>query len=267
MIVVERHQGHQGERREGLLQQDPTNTTATTSTGAISTAAGLTTTRTTTTVVMAPQHEQQQKFHEDAVQKHAQHGHQPIQIGNYAVQQPRKSFQGASDGHLEELISACQQPRLQENIHDIEEVGGVQMNKMKQERTLVPFFDAGSSEGSENAALDWPVSNGSQAKGKHGGAKHNKKQLLSNAEASNHNSQQVKYQQGRAGGKKGGEKGGKIGGSVKSPKHGGNQHFTQNKPGHVHSFQRGNNGSKFAGPAFTVSPVPEKLPMPSGKLL
>jgi hypothetical protein len=218
---------------------------------------------------MAPQQfehqqHQQQKFHDAAVQ-HAHHQHQqPIRVGNYAVQQPRKSFQGASDNHLEELIQACQQPRMNENTHDVEDVGGRQMSQMRQERTLVPFFEGGDSTGVGNAALEWPVGNG-HGNGSHGVNGMNGKQgaRKTNGSSSNNNNKQlVNGTPKHAKGKKGQQQ---PGNQVKSPKHGGGlQHFQQNRPGHVHSQQR---SSKFAGPAFTVSPGPDRLPMPSGKLL
>lgn len=185
---------------------------------------------------------QQQRFHDSAM---AEQPHGPIRVGNYAVQQPRKGFKGDSDEHVDELISACAQHNnsVKEN-HTIQEIGGLQM--MKNERTLVPYFGGSEDNFSMGGALEWPVKGDQRKSG-------NNKSVVS-----------------RKNGKKKAQ-----GDQKKAEKHQGNgnphkqqrQDFHENKHGHQQAHQRQyskpQKSGKYAGPAFTVSPVPENLPMPS----
>ena len=192
-----------------------------------------------------------QQFHEAALSGSNGSSHQPIRVGNYAVQQPRKAFQGASDGHLEELIQACNQPRAATGpTRDVEDVGG---RVIGGERPLVPFFEAG--DGADGGVFDWPARKHENGKLKANGAangKKNTKQVMTTGGAPKHGKGKKHNQQNQQ--------------QVKSPKHSPPVHFQQgkqNRPGHVHAQQR--NG-KYAGSSFTVSPTPDRLPMPS-KLL
>lgn len=191
-----------------------------------------------------------QQFHESALGGSRLGSTQPIRVGNYAVQQPRKTFQGASDGHLEELIQACNQPRVATGpTRDVEDVGG---RVTGGERPLVPFFE--SSDGADGGVFDWPARTGGDIKVSHGAmnGKKSTKQAATHSGAAKpvkgkKQNQQQQQQQPPP---------------VKSPKHAGNGHFQQGKhsrPGHVHAQQR--NG-KYAGSSFTVSPTPDRLPMP-----
>ncbi len=193
-----------------------------------------------------------QQFHESALGGSRLGSTQPIRVGNYAVQQPRKAFQGASDGHLEELIQACNQQRVAAGpTRDVEDVGG---RVTGVERPLVPFFESG--DGADGGLFDWPARTDGGINASNGamnGKKKGKTQMAAQGAAKQgkgkkqHNQQQQHQQQQQP---------------VKSPKHAGNGHFQQGKhsrPGHVHAQQR--NG-KFAGSSFTVSPTPDRLPMP-----
>lgn len=191
-----------------------------------------------------------QQFHESALGSRLGSSNQPIRVGNYAVQQPRKSFQGASDGHLEELIQACNQPRVAMGpTRDVEDVGG---RVAGGERPLVPFFESGDGAARADGGLfDWPARTDVSIKACHGATngKKSTKQVATEDGAPKHGKGKKHHQQPQPP-------------PAKSPKHAGNGHFQQgkhSKPGHVHAQQR--NG-KFAGSSFTVSPTPDRLPMP-----
>lgn len=212
----------------------------------------------------------QQKFHEVALQlsngnnvsnaNNSSAGAQPIRVGNYAVQKPRNSFQGASDSHLDELIQACNQPRGGSGAamggavstavsvtRDVEDVGG---RIVGGERTLVPFFGGEESTGN-NRAFDWPAK--PSAPGKSGNkARNNGTVAKSNSNASSKAN------------KKGGNSRDGASHQVKSPKHVGGHQQPHQRPSHAHSNQR--TATRFAGSSFTVSPSADRLPMPS-KLL
>jgi len=215
-----------------------------------------------------------QQFH-DAAQASSGSQH-PIRVGNYAVQQPRKSFQGASEGHLDELIQACNQPRAVSGgaaalttqttqttqttrPNDGQDVGG---GVLGTERTLVPFFsDASAGEGGSNpGAFDWPAG----GKGIGVGGKGVGKGGTVSKGAANGNTGRRQQQHGDTRKKKGQNQ-------VKSPKHAGGpaphhqQQHQHQRPSHVHSNQR-SAASRYAGSSFTVSPSADRLPMPS-KLL
>lgn len=185
---------------------------------------------------------QQQRFHDSAM---AEQHHGPIRVGNYAVQQPRKGFKGDSDEHVDELISACAQHNNSVKHKDIvHEVGGLQM--MKNERTLVPYFGGDEQNFSQDKALEWPVTGGHRKAGSNGtimSKKNGKKKIAGDQK-------KLDRQHGN--------------GTLHKQQR---QDYHENKHGHQHAHQRQNSKSqkngKYAGPAFTVSPVPENLPMPS----
>ena len=204
-----------------------------------------------------------QQFHD--AQAASSGSQQPIRVGNYAVQQPRKSFQGASEGHLDELIQACNQPRAVSGgaaaltaltARTAQTTRTTQTNDgvLGTERTLVPFFsDSSAGEGGSNpGAFDWPA--GGKGVGKGGSVAKG---------AANGNTGRRQQQHGDTRKKKGQNQ-------VKSPKHAGGpaphhqQQHQHQRPSHVHSNQR--SASRYAGSSFTVSPSADRLPMPS-KLL
>ena len=180
---------------------------------------------------------QQQRFHESTM---AEQHHGPIRVGNYAVQQPRKGFKGDSEDHVDELISACAQHNnsVKEN-RVIQEVGGLQM--MKNERTLVPYFGGVEDDFSQGDALEWPVKGGRRKGGS---------QIVSKNNNGKKKGDQRKLDKGN--------------GNPHKTQH---QEYHENKHGHQHAHQRNKTkqqkSGKYAGPAFTVSPVPENIPMPS----
>lgn len=187
--------------------------------------------------------QQRQHFHDSAM---ADQHHGPIRVGNYAVQQPRKGFKGDSDDHVDELLSACAQHNNSVKENDvIQEVGGLQM--MKNERTLVPYFGGCDHDNVHDKALEWPVQGGRHKSGKgivNAGKKNGKKKV---------SGEQKKAET-------------QFGNGTPQKQHRQERQQRDNKHGHQHAHQRQNKpqrNGKFAGPAFTVSPVPENLPMPS----
>lgn len=165
-------------------------------------------------------------FHAENSGRNNNHG--PIRVGNYAVQQPRKGFKGDTDLMVDELISACQK-----NESQLQDVGDLQTTK--KERTLVPFFAGQEAvdNGALSSALEWPVGRGRKDDGKRN--KKGKKQVI--GDSNSKPAKAVFQQQGHG----------------KSQKQGHHEQRQQQQQ------QKG----RYAGPAFTVSPVPEKLPMPS----
>mmetsp|Transcript_7365 Transcript_7365/g.14762 ORF Transcript_7365/g.14762 Transcript_7365/m.14762 type:complete len:217 (-) Transcript_7365:1138-1788(-) len=180
-------------------------------------------------------------FHAENSNRSNNHG--PIRVGNYAVQQPRKGFKGDTDLMVDELISACQK-----NESQLQDVGDLQ--KTKKERTLVPFFAGGEAvDGALSSALEWPVGRGNN----------------------HHHGMTVKNGRGKAHEKKDDAKRNKrgkkqvTGDANNKPAKAVFQQQGYGKPTHKqgHHEQRQQQKGRYAGPAFTVSPVPEKLPMPS----
>lgn len=188
-------------------------------------------------------------------------GDQHIRVGNYAVQQPRKGFKGDSEGHVDELISACQagSSGVVHEYNNTAEVGGLQM--MKKERTLVPYFGGNdamyNTDGVLAEALEWP-----DTKRHHKNRTPNNKNAIMTANGTpGHHKKHGKKQVSEYAN----NKPPKVNQYVDRNMHQQRDFLNKN----TNSFQRqqkAHGSGKFAGPGFTVSPVPEKLPMPSQKL-
>eukprot|EP00889_Picochlorum_renovo_P000885 jgi/Picre1/27915/NNA_000877.t1 len=136
----------------------------------------------------------------------------------------------------------------QKNESQLQDVGDLQ--KTKKERTLVPFFAGGEAvDGALSSALEWPVGRGNN----------------------HHHGMTVKNGRGKAHEKKDDAKRNKkgkkqvTGDANNKPAKAVFQQQGYGKPTHKqgHHEQRQQQKGRYAGPAFTVSPVPEKLPMPS----
>jgi hypothetical protein len=125
--------------------------------------------------------------------------------------QPRRSFKGDQEAHIDRLVAACQK----------HEVGTAEI----KERPLVPFFDT-SSDPSAFKSLEQFSSMGIKKENASSKLKHSK---------STDGKQQQQQQQGKK--------------KKKAAQH---QHRSN---------------SAYAGPAFTISPTPDSLPIPTSSLL
>ena len=142
----------------------------------------------------------------------------------------RGGFKGDGEGHVDELIRACEKKPM------VAVVDGT-----VKERELVPFFDMGYTNGMDTtlaSTLEWP--DGRQRRRGHYGKYtngHSPTHQRSNTPARFSNNKKATAQPAQtAVGNKGSKK---------------NMKKLQDEP------------EKFAGPAFTVSPVPESVPLPS----
>ena len=140
-------------------------------------------------------------------------------------QRSQGGFKGDRDYHVDALIQACEKPVVDEGM-----MTGV------KERALVPFFGTDDLVGGMGSALDWPV-----------GGNQKKQRGYGNGNRGGYYASQQQDNGGKGGKKKGGE----------GNKGGARQYSQKQKSGSSSPKE------KYAGPAFTLSPVPESVPKPT----
>lgn len=140
-------------------------------------------------------------------------------------QRRQGGFKGDRDYHVDALIQACEKPVVDEGM-----MTGV------KERALVPFFGTDDLVGGMGSALDWPV-----------GGNQKKQRGYGNGNKGGYYASQQQDNGGKGGKKKRGD--GSKGGAMQ---------YSQKQKSGASSPKE-----KYAGPAFTLSPVPESVPKPT----